>query len=181
MATKTKTWASVYSALEDTFRKWDGGRFTITAQYQGRQATKVCYTQEERAVTLIFHRWIDGKHRPVQLTVRTHQRTLDNLEVIQKAVEHMRMAEVRGIRDPIVLLYRQLYPQTTTHAPPPPRSAPNVPAHYKTLGVLPDAPIEVVRAAHKALMLKHHPDKGGSTARAQAINAAMDAISRERG
>ncbi len=43
---------------------------------------------------------------------------------------------------------------------------------YTTLYLLPDAPVEVVRAAYKALAIKHHPDLGGDVRAMQNINAA---------
>lgn len=52
---------------------------------------------------------------------------------------------------------------------------------YKILGVLPDAPDEVVRAAHKAQARKHHTDLGGDRATMARINAAFEAIGRARG
>jgi curved DNA-binding protein CbpA len=40
--------------------------------------------------------------------------------------------------------------------------------------------MEVVRAAYKALVFIHHPDRGGSTARMQEINAAFGEIKGKR-
>ena len=39
-----------------------------------------------------------------------------------------------------------------------------------------DAPIEVVKAAYRALMVLHHPDKGGDEETAQKINEAYHSI-----
>lgn len=47
---------------------------------------------------------------------------------------------------------------------------------HATLFVTPNAPIEVVRAAYKALAKLHHPDFGGSQERMIAINQAYEAI-----
>lgn len=48
---------------------------------------------------------------------------------------------------------------------------------FELLGVQPDAEPEVVEAAYRALMKKHHPDRtGGDAAKAQQINAAYAAI-----
>jgi DnaJ-domain-containing protein 1 len=51
---------------------------------------------------------------------------------------------------------------------------------YAVLGVRPDAPREVVEAAHKALARTHHPDRGGKTADMQRINAAYQEIAKRR-
>ncbi len=55
--------------------------------------------------------------------------------------------------------------------PPKPHAPAKVDA-YTTLYLLPDAPAEVVRAAYKALAMKHHPDHGGDMVTMQTINAA---------
>lgn len=44
--------------------------------------------------------------------------------------------------------------------------------YYKVLGVSPGAPTEVIRAAYRALMKKHHPDVGGDPERAKEIEEA---------
>jgi hypothetical protein len=49
---------------------------------------------------------------------------------------------------------------------------------YTTLYLLPDAPVEVVKAAYKALAVLHHPDKPtGDTRRMQEIVAAYKQLS----
>ncbi len=56
----------------------------------------------------------------------------------------------------------------------PPNSArPKSADPYQTLHLLPSAPLEVIKAAYKALAIKHHPDKhGGDEERMKAINDA---------
>lgn len=53
--------------------------------------------------------------------------------------------------------------------------------HYESLHVTEDAPEEVIRAAYRALSLKHHPDRTGdsleSRRRMQAINDANTILS----
>ena len=44
------------------------------------------------------------------------------------------------------------------------------------LGVAPDASADEIKAAHHELMLKHHPDKGGSPWFARRINEARDLL-----
>jgi hypothetical protein len=56
------------------------------------------------------------------------------------------------------------------------RDAVFVPEACRVLYLLPDAPPEVVRAAHRALVRLKHPDMGGSTREMQAINAAADQL-----
>jgi len=49
---------------------------------------------------------------------------------------------------------------------------------FAALYLLPSAPVEVVRAAYRALATIHHPDKGGDVATMQRINAAYAAATR---
>jgi hypothetical protein len=58
----------------------------------------------------------------------------------------------------------------------PPRATPKPEADpFATLHLLPSAPVEVVKAAYKALAVIHHPDKGGDAERMKALNAAYTA------
>jgi curved DNA-binding protein CbpA len=43
---------------------------------------------------------------------------------------------------------------------------------YRMLHVQPDAPVEVLRAAYRALMARHHPDRGGGHEHAALLNEA---------
>jgi molybdenum-dependent DNA-binding transcriptional regulator ModE len=47
---------------------------------------------------------------------------------------------------------------------------------YAVLGLTNDAELEVVKAAHLALVKKYHPDRGGSEEMMKKINAAHDKI-----
>jgi DnaJ-domain-containing protein 1 len=59
-------------------------------------------------------------------------------------------------------------------------ATPKTPTAYDVLGVSPNAPVEVIQAAWRALMIKYHPDRGGSEEAAKKINEAFEAIKRER-
>lgn len=47
---------------------------------------------------------------------------------------------------------------------------------WEALYLMPGAPLEVVKAAYRALAQLYHPDKGGETVRMQEINAAMSEL-----
>lgn len=58
----------------------------------------------------------------------------------------------------------------------PPSSLPGLKDAYALLGLPEAASADDVRAAHQRLMQRLHPDKGGTDALAQQINAARDRI-----
>jgi len=54
------------------------------------------------------------------------------------------------------------------------------PSSYKILGVSENASLKEIKKKYRALMLKHHPDKGGSEERAKEITSAWYRIRQER-
>lgn len=48
--------------------------------------------------------------------------------------------------------------------------------HWRTLGLIPGAPECVIKAAYRAQMEVHHPDRGGDPDTAKRINAAFDEL-----
>ena len=59
---------------------------------------------------------------------------------------------------------------------PPPRPKAQAEDPYATLHLLPTAPVEVVRAAFRALAGLHHPDRGGDGEHMRRVNAAYEAL-----
>ncbi len=49
--------------------------------------------------------------------------------------------------------------------------------YYRLLHVQPDAPAEVIKAAYRALIALHHPDKGGNASEASMVNEAYNVLS----
>jgi hypothetical protein len=65
-------------------------------------------------------------------------------------------------------------------SPPPPPSYPSTPSPYAVLGVIENAPDEVVKAAYKAQARRYHADLGGDDQRMKQVNAAYEEIRRAR-
>jgi hypothetical protein len=72
---------------------------------------------------------------------------------------------------------------SNSYEPPRERRAPLRPVRtaHATLFVAPDAPIEVIRAAYKALAMLYHPDLGGDLERMVALNRAYEELVSEKG
>lgn len=77
-----------------------------------------------------------------------------------------------------------------SEAPPPPSEISDpIRRAYAALGLSPDASDQEVAAAHKRLVMEHHPDRAAKTQESQGrahrrtaeVNAARDAIRRHRG
>jgi len=174
-----KTWTQLQDEIDETFRKRRMDAPTISCALPKRSTAKRFQSEAERTVSISWREWAGGHSRPISLTVKRGERAIDNLALIAKAVEWIRMAKVREITDLVVLLYRQTHPQppvveVKTERAQSASGAPSGP--YAVLHVANDAPLEVCEAAYKALVRKHHPDLGGDTATMQRLNAAIDII-----
>lgn len=91
------------------------------------------------------------------------QRVRDNVRAIALSIEAMRGLARWGASD---LLERAF---TGFEALPPP------PSCWDVLDLAPGASRDEIWAAHRRLVLKHHPDRGGSPSKTAEINAARDA------
>lgn len=182
MAPTKKTWAKLESEIAETFRKWRRDPPNLLCALPRRSRGKQYQTAEERTVTVRFDWYVPGQGlRDIRLAVRREARAVDNLALLAVALETVRLAEVRDVTDLLVLLYRQLDPQQAAPPPPPPPKGVGSSGPSAVLHIANDAPLTVAEAAYKALARMHHPDLGGATARMQAINAAIEAIRREKG
>jgi hypothetical protein len=69
------------------------------------------------------------------------------------------------------------YDNEQPNRPPPPQS---IASPFQTLYLLPNAPMEVVRASYKALAKIHHPDARGNSEKMIEINRAYETLTQGR-
>jgi hypothetical protein len=104
--------------------------------------------------------------------------------------ECMRLHEVCRVEDPEAASFIEAYmtrrfaggggAESRQHRPPPPQNDPNGPMTRERalaiLGLEASASQADVHRAHRALIKKHHPDRGGSHEQAAQINQAKDML-----
>lgn len=194
MAASEKTWAQLEAEVAETFRKWrvHDWDYAIESELAGtaagrRRATKHGQGPDERRVTLRFTFWDRERYinRPIALTMRREERAIDNLRLLAQSLEAIRMADMRGVTNLVVKLYRQMYPDPArVAAPAPPHPQPTSPradpSPYATLHLAEGAPLPVAEAAYKALVKAAHPDSGGSHAAMVVLNGAIQRIRAEK-
>lgn len=168
-----KTWTQLEFELSASFRKWGFALWTLDCVLPVRSRGKRVQTLEERMVHLRFYR----NRQWIEMRLSIEDRAVDNLALLVKTIEHLRLAEVRGIDRLVVKFLRQMHPDPKN----PPINAPNTHnAHstgpYHTLHLTNGAPLEVAEAAYRALAKSGHPDHGGSHLQMQALNAAIEQI-----
>jgi len=110
--------------------------------------------------------------RPFVIACDTYDKTWKNLRAISLTAEAFRAIDRHGAGD----MLEQVF--TGFSALPPARAA--EPSWWETLGVGPDASRQEVLDAHRALVLKHHPDRGGNHDTVARINRARDVALEER-
>ena len=67
-------------------------------------------------------------------------------------------------------------PSARRQAPRPPQARMSRQEAYQVLGLQPGANVDEIRAAHRRLMAKLHPDKGGVDHLARQVNEARDVL-----
>jgi DnaJ-class molecular chaperone len=92
-----------------------------------------------------------------------------NLRALYLALDATRKAAQRGILEQFAQAALAMLPEAQRKRP-----------AWEVLGLQPDAPPEVAEAAYKALARKYHPDAGGTTAKMQELNDAIEAFRGER-
>ena len=177
MAT-SKDWKTLTKEVAEIFRKWRVTEWAISPEKNPTPKANKVYAANERLVTLRFRK--NGRWLGLGCSSESFAR--DNLALLALAIESMRLNDVRKVTKLVVGAYSSMYPPAT---PPPVREGerPKVDTNdpYAILGVEPNYPLLVIEAVWKAHLRAVHPDMGGSTEKAQRLNAAMDAIRRLKG
>lgn len=106
--------------------------------------------------------WIAGKDRRC-MAVDRYDRVADNLAAIAATLYAMRAIERHGGAE---ILDRAFTGFVALPAPE---------QWFQVLGVPANASAAEISGAHRALAMKHHPDRGGSSEAMARINAARDA------
>lgn len=183
------SWSRLEAGIAGTFRKWRAltrghaieGALAATPETR-RRAARLGQSLSERRVTLRFtwFDWDKSAPRSIVLAMQREERAIDNLRLLARAIEWIRVADSWGVTGLVVKLYRQMYPPpekpaSTTYQrqTTPPR---DVASAYATLHLAADAPLEVAEAAYKVLVRSAHPDSGGSHAAMVTLNAAIHRI-----
>lgn len=124
----------------------------------------------ERSQTQAFVRFV-LRGIPITIECSTQASYGSNLRCVFYAVQAMRMNEVRGIADTMKNAYAQLAAPAAERDP------------YEVLGVRPDAATEIIKAAHRTLVKRLHPDVAGpgSADAFKEVEDAMERIAAERG
>lgn len=106
--------------------------------------------------------WRKGKETRC-MAIDRYDRVEDNLAAVAATLDAMRAIERHG---GATILDRAFQGFTALAAPT---------AWWQTLGLTgPDVTRDQIEGAHRRLIMTHHPDRGGDTERASAINRARD-------
>lgn len=157
-----KSWPDSLQDLRDEFRKWGVDDYLLPTKKECTEAGAawVDFAIGGRWCRPMCNRW-QKRDSPNWLE--------RNLRAIVLALESARLADARGIGGILHEVTRPLALTTPLDYDPDSPEA--------ILGVAPGADIEVVRAAYRTLVKKHHPDvPGGDAAKFRRIHEAAQAL-----
>lgn len=157
----TVGWNDTITDLERSFERWGVESWQTLPQRPGRRT--VGLEADERRVRVL---WTLPDRRQVALACERWATPAENLRALFHVIDGMRLAEVRGVSDLMASAYAQLGERAGGGARSP----------HEVLGIAPDAPAAVRRAAYRALAKEHHPDAGGAAARFREITEAYEAL-----
>lgn len=169
--TTDKTWHQTRQDLAETFRKWHVVRWSVEPVKPAFNPGKRIQTDQERAVTV---RYTEADGAAVVLTSQAQERAVDNFRALYLAIERMRLIDAAGLTD----IVRQAYAQLPPPSPPTPALPTSDP--YAVIGVDRHDSLAAIERVWKAKLWAAHPDQGGDVAQAARLNAAMDAIRKDK-
>lgn len=169
---RKKSWTELLSNINSTFRKWKIVDSYLVEPRKAPKQRNQYHSPSDRFIKITF----TAKGKKVFLTCSSELIAHDNLELLALALESMRMNDVRGITQYVVLGYAQMYPGRQPEAQK--KVDENDP--YVVLGVGEHYSLPVIETIWKARLRVEHPDTGGSEAVAKKLNAAMSEIRQRR-
>lgn len=187
--TRKRTWSELITELWESFRKWDLDPPTLFCLLPPRSVQKKGQTEEERTVTLQFR----FRGRSIRVKVAAKPTAFENLEMLALTFESMRQIDRHNTTKLVLRLYELMLPELMPkievvkyvqsqpqYFDPAWTGQSPIPAHYRTIGVLPEAPLEIAEAVYQRLVRTHHPDVGGNAERMREINLAMEKVRAEK-
>lgn len=119
---------------------------------------------DDRGVAVYFN--LDGE--PQCIPCDKWKQVQDNLQAIRLTVEALRGLERWGAKEMVKAAFRgfKALPSSTIVTPYQSR------LWYEVLEVQPNASAEVIKAAYRQKLLKHHPDQGGEVAAFNEVQKA---------
>jgi hypothetical protein len=157
------SWAQTEREIIECFQKWEGITDWVFNYPKGAKRLGYDQTIEDRTATIEYKK--NGS--PIILTMDKQPRAIDNIRVLYKCIEEMRMQERRGVAEVFQAAYVALPSPTQAKERDP----------YEVLGVVQSTPLEVCEVVYKTLAKKAHTDTGiASDAKMKELNAAIAKI-----
>lgn len=144
-------WTDTYQQLEKVMHDLGLDEWSVTGY------------QDARRLGFVTLRYQD-EGRTVEITVTVGGNPESQIRAIWYAMDARRLNIIRGVDDAVAATYLALPAPARERDP------------WEVLGVRPDAPLEVVRAAYRELAKSAHPDRGGSDERMAELNAALERL-----
>ena len=174
MMLRKKSWKDLMAALRATFRKWKIEDWQIEPINPPARRDHYHSPAERKIVVRFKH-----ANKRIVLIKMSRDTAHDNLKDLTEALETIRLSEFRNIEDVLVHFYRQTDPYVITKAEPkPPKLDPTNP--YVILGVEEHYPLNIIEIIWRTKLRVEHPDAGGNTDKAKALNVAMQEIRKLR-
>lgn len=154
-----KSWSATQQDLAIEFERW-GVTEWDTNYPRGARLEGYSQSETDRGVTLTYT--LRGKQ--VTLSMNKQPRAVDNIRVLYKVIESLRLNELRGMNEVFEQAYLQLVAPVTEKTP------------WEVLGIYPGSPIEIAEASYKVKAKELHPDAGGSEADMKQLNQAIQKL-----